>query len=82
MAAILYRYAQYKSYSVKASNSLTHYGDYAQISPYALQALKWANAEGLINGRASTTLAPQGTATRAEVAAILHRFVMNVVKAG
>ena len=82
MAAILYRYAQYKNYGVKASNSLTHYGDYAQISPYALQALKWANAEGLINGRASTTLAPQGTATRAEVAAILHRFVKNVVKAG
>ncbi len=82
MAAILYRYAQYKNYSVKASNSLMHYNDYAQITPYALQALKWANAEGLINGRTGTTLAPQGTATRAEVAAILHRFVKNVVKAG
>lgn len=82
MAAILYRYAQYKNYSVRAANSLTDYSDYTQISAYALKALKWANAEGLINGRTATTLAPQGTATRAEVAAILHRFVENVVKAG
>ena len=81
IAAILYRYAQYKNYSVKASNSLTGYRDYAQISAYALQPLKWANAEGLINGRTRTTLVPQGTATRAEVAAILHRFVENVVNA-
>ncbi len=79
MAAILYRYAAYKDYSTSASNSLTGYADFDQISAYALNSLKWANAEGLINGRTTTTLAPKGTATRAEVAAILHRFVENVV---
>ena len=81
MATILYRYAQYKNYNVKASNSLTGYSDYTQISAYASQPLKWANAEDLINGRTRTTLVPRGTATRAEVAAILHRFVENVVNA-
>lgn len=81
MATILYRYAQYKNYNVKASNSLTGYSDYTQISAYASQPFKWANAEDLINGRTRTTLVPRGTATRAEVAAILHRFVENVVNA-
>lgn len=80
MAAILYRYAEYKDYDTSDSNNLTGYSDYSQISAYALNPLKWANAENLINGRTATTLAPAGTATRAEVAAILHRFVENVVE--
>ena len=42
--------------------------------------MSWANAMGLINGRTETTLATAGTATRAEVAAIFHRFVENVAK--
>jgi len=79
MAVILYRYAQYMGYKTAAANTLTGYGDFGKISVYALQALKWANAEGLINGYANGTLVPQGTATRAEVAAMLHRFVDNVV---
>ena len=79
MAAILYRYANYKKYDTSVSNSLTGYSDYSSISAYALKSMKWANAEKLITGRTSTTLVPQGTATRAEVAAILHRFVENVV---
>ncbi len=80
MATILFRYATYKNYKTSASNSLTGYTDFSEISVYALKSLKWANAEGLITGRTASTLAPQGTATRAEVAAILHRFVENVVK--
>ena len=79
MATILFRYAQFKKHDTAASNSLTGYSDFNDISVFSLKALKWANAEGLINGRTTTTLAPQGTATRAEVAAILHRFVENVV---
>ena len=79
MATILFRYAQFKKYNTSASNSLTGYRDFSNISVFSLKALKWANAEGLINGRTATTLAPQGTVTRAEVAAILHRFVENVV---
>lgn len=80
MATILFRYAAYKNYKTSDSNSLTGYTDFSEISVYALKSLKWANAEGLITGRTASTLAPQGTATRAEVAAILHRFVENVVK--
>lgn len=80
MAAILYRYAQFKGYDVTASNDLSSYTDASQISEYATTAMQWANAEGLITGRTSTTLAPQGTATRAEVATILMRFCENIAK--
>ena len=80
IAAILYRYAAYKGYDVSGANKLTHYSDYSELSLYALNAMKWANAEGLISGRTLTTLAPKATATRAEVAAIFHRFVENIVK--
>lgn len=79
MATILFRYAQFKKYDTAASNPLTGYRDFTSVSVFSLKSMKWANAEGLINGRTTTTLAPQGTATRAEVAAILHRFVENVV---
>lgn len=74
MAAILYRYAQFKGYDVSASNSLTNYMDASQISNYATTAMQWANAEGLITGNTSTTINPKGNATRAEVATILMRF--------
>ncbi|HIX90156.1 MAG TPA: S-layer homology domain-containing protein [Candidatus Agathobaculum pullicola] len=80
MAAILYRYAQYKGYSITASNSLTDYADASQISSYAIAAMQWANAEGLITGVTSTTLNPVGNATRAEVATILMRFCENIAK--
>ncbi|WP_373164447.1 S-layer homology domain-containing protein [Agathobaculum sp. Marseille-P7918] len=80
MAAILYRYAQFKGYSVTASNSLNSYADASQLSSYAIAAMQWANAEGLITGSTSTTLNPVGNATRAEVATILMRFCENIAK--
>ena len=80
MAAILYRYAQFKGYDVTASNDLSSYTDASQISAYATTAMQWANAEGLITGNTSTTLNPQGNATRAEVATILMRFCENIAK--
>ncbi len=78
LAAILYRYAQYRKLDTSASESLMDYADFSEISVYALKALKWAKAENLIGGRSADTLAPGGNATRAEVAAILHRFVEQV----
>ena len=78
MAAILYRYAQYKGYDVTASADLSGYSDAAQVSSYALAALQWANAEGLVNGTSDTTLTPGGSATRAQVAVILMRFCENI----
>lgn len=80
MAAILYRYAQYKGYDVTASNDLSSYTDASRISAYATTAMQWANAEGLITGNTSTTINPTGNATRAEVATILMRFCETVTK--
>ena len=80
MMAILYRYAQYKGYDVTASADLSAYTDAANISSYAVSAMQWAVSEGLINGITDTTLVPGGSATRAQVAAILMRFCENVAK--
>ena len=69
MATILYRYAQHKGYDTAVGGmSLAEYTDADQISSYATTAMQWANENGLITGRTDTTLVPQGTATRAEVA--------------
>ena len=80
MAAMLLRYADYKKCDTAKTNDLAAYADADVIASYAMDAMKWANAEGLITGRTATTLAPSGTATRAEVATILMRFAENVVK--
>ena len=81
MAAILYRYAQYKGYDTSVGGmSLAEYTDADQISSYATTAMQWANENGLITGRTDTTLVPQGTATRAEVATILMRFCEDIAK--
>lgn len=81
LATILYRYAQYKGYDVSVGGmSLNEYTDASQISAYATTAMQWANENGLITGVTSTTLEPQGSATRAQVATILMRFVENIAK--
>lgn len=74
MAAILYRYAEYKGYDVSKSASLNAFADASEVSAYAKAPFAWTVAEGLISGRSNTELAPQGTATRAEVASVLMRF--------
>lgn len=78
MAAILYRYAQFKGYDISAVSNLSVYRDVSQISSYALSAIQWANAEGLITGDTSVTINPLGSATRAEAATILMRFCENI----
>ena len=78
LAAILYRYAQYRKLDTDASARLNSFTDADSVSAYASEALGWAVSEGLING-ASGKLMPKGDATRAQVAAILHRFVKNVL---
>lgn len=74
MAKILYGYAQSKGYDASKTADLSVYTDAAGVSAWAQAALAWANAEGFITGRTATTLAPGGSATRAEVASILMRF--------
>lgn len=79
MAAILCRYAQYKQYGTSASASLSAFSDAAAVSNYAKVPLSWAVAEKLVNGTDGKLL-PHASATRAQVAAILHRFVENITK--
>lgn len=78
MAAILYRYAQFKGYDVSNIGDLSRYTHAGQVSDWTRTAIGWANAQGLITGNTATTLNPIGSATRAEVATILIRFVENV----
>lgn len=75
MAAILYNYADYKGYDVSARADLSDYADAADVSSWAEDVLSWANAEGLIKGMTTTTIAPQGETTRAQTAAMFERFL-------
>ena len=77
IAAVIYRYAQYKGYVTNTDTNLSSYSDYADISDWAIVALQYAVDCGLISGRTDTTLNPKDTATRAEVATILERFIEN-----
>ena len=79
IAAILYRYAKFKGIDVsKADNTnIQSYSDFDTISDYAVTPLSWAADAKLIKGRSDTTLNPKSNATRAEIAAILHRFLNN-----
>ena len=80
MATILYRYAQYKVYDTTDKANLSKYTDTAQVGSYAVEAIRWANAEGLVNGTSATTLTPKGSATRAQAAAMLMRFGQKYVE--
>lgn len=80
LAAILYRYAKLKGYDTSKSNKLDSFKDADKVSSWAVEAMQWANAEGLINGKSNNLLDPQGKATRAETAAILMRFMENIAK--
>lgn len=80
MAAILYRYAQAKGFNTAALDDLGGYTDAPSVSQWALEAMKWAVGQGLINGTTETTLSPGGTATRAQVATILMRFAENLAR--
>ena len=74
VAAILYRYARLCDRDLSPAASLTAFADHASVSGYAREALSWAVGSGLIGG-SNGRLNPSGTATRAEIAAILHRFL-------
>lgn len=81
-AAILYRYAQSKSIdvSVGENTNILSYVDVQQASEYAITALQWAVGAGVLNGKNGGRLAPTGTATRAEIAAIMQRWCENIIK--
>ena len=79
LATILYRYAKQKGYDVSKSAALTAFSDADKVNGYAAEAMQWAVAEGLLQG-SNGKLNPQGSATRAQVATILMRFMEKIAK--
>ena len=76
LVTMFYRYAQSKGYdTTQGGMAIREYADFEQISDYAAEAMTWAVNTGIINGTSSTTISPQGEATRAQVATILMRFI-------
>ena len=74
LVTILYRYAERMGHNTAGSADLTAYPDHAGVAAYATGAMGWSVANGIVGGTAQGTLAPAGTATRAQFAAILYRF--------
>ena len=75
LAAIFYRYADYKGYDLTVKGNLDKFKDADKVTDYAKMAMQWAVSSGLVKGKSGNLLDPQGTATRAEIAAMLHRFI-------
>ena len=75
LAAIFYRYADYKGYDLTVKGNPDTFKDADKITDYAKTAMGWAVGSGLVKGKSGNLLDPQGTATRAEIAAMLHRFI-------
>ena len=80
MAAMLYNYADMLGVDTSARANLNAYSDANSVSSWANEVMSWANATGIIGGTTTTTLDPQGTATRAQVAAMLERFVLLIAE--
>ena len=75
LTAIFYRYADYKGYKLTITGNLDKFEDADKITNYAKMVMQWAVGNGLIKGKSENLLDPQGTATRAEISAMLHRFI-------
>ena len=80
LAVMLYRFAKAQGHDVTAQADLSGYTDADQISGFAREAMSWASAEGLINGTSGSTLSPDSSATRAQVAVILMRFASIITE--
>ena len=80
LATFLYRYAGAMGYGTSGGSSLSGFTDADSVSSYATEAMQWAVGNGLFGGMGDGTLAPRGSATRAQVATILTRFVENLTK--
>lgn len=80
MATILYNYAKFKQTDITETGDISSFVDSASVSDYAVTPLNWAVGAGLISGVGNNTLAPTGSATRAQAATILMRFCQNYVE--
>ncbi len=80
LATILYRYSEYKGYDTSINGSLDEFTDADQVSTYAITPMEWAVGTKLLLGEADNLLLPQGITTRAQAAAIFHRFIENIAQ--
>ena len=82
IAVILWRYAKYAGYEMSTGKTMNMFSfdDASDISEFAIAPMQWAYGHSIINGTSSTTLSPQGYATRAQFAAIICRFCAKVMK--
>ncbi len=77
IATIMHRYAKYKNYDITVSADIEVREDYAEISDYAVDAMKYMVGCGFMNGKTDKTLDPKDDATRAEIATVLQRFILT-----
>ena len=80
LAVMLMRYSEYRKYSTIISGDIQIFDDAIEVSSWANDSLNWAVGNGIINGRSQTEIAPRGTATRAEAATMILRFIWNCIK--
>ncbi len=80
IAAILYRYAQYKGIKISNLSELSAFKDAASVSPYAVEAMLWAVGNGIMQGNGNGVLNPTGTATRAVAAQMMMNFCKEILK--
>ena len=78
MAAILYRYAQIRQYDTSISGRIDTFADGDKVSDYAVEAMRWAVGMGFISGTSGNRLDPTGSATRAQVAALMERLCAKI----
>ncbi len=78
LATILFRYAEKMGYDISQRADLSQFADATDASDWAIDAISWANASGIVNGTSNTSLSPLGIATRSEVATMLMRFCENI----
>lgn len=74
MARLLMSYAEYRGFDVSARKDLGKYSDAKKVASWAKEAMQWANANGIINGKSGNKLDPKGKASRAEVAQMIMNF--------
>ncbi len=77
LATIFYRYAEYKGYDLTQTDDLSQFIDKDKVSDWAEYAMNWAVGSGMINGKGMGTLDPLASATRAEIATMIHRFIIT-----
>lgn len=79
MAVIIVNYAKYKGYDVSTSSDLSSFTDRDSVSSWAKNAMLWAYGKNLVSGTGGGLLSPHSNATRCQIAAILQRFIENIV---